>query len=56
MEVEANIYGIHRGLPTLIQDNDSIWVFVNRLTKYANFIPVQCTNTLEELRKSILKR
>ena len=37
------------GLPTTVGGYDSIWVFVDRLTKSAHFIPVRVKYTAEKL-------
>ena len=36
------------GFPRTRRKNDSTWVLVDRLTKYANFIPVSSTHSAEE--------
>ena len=36
------------GLPRTQTQYDSIWVVVDRLTKYANFIPIKCTYSFED--------
>ena len=37
------------GLPKTLQNHDSIWVIVDRLTKAAHFIPVNITYTRDKL-------
>ena len=39
------------GLPKTMGKYDSIWVIVDRLTKYAHFIPVKVTYNAEKLAK-----
>ena len=39
------------GLPKTLGKFDSIWVIVDRLTKYAHFIPVKMTSNAEKLAK-----
>ena len=39
------------GLPKTMGKYDSIWVFVDRLTKSAHFIPVKVTYNAEKLAK-----
>ena len=39
------------GLPKILGKFDSIWVIVNRLTKYAHFIPVKMSYNAEKLPK-----
>ena len=36
------------GLPQTLRQNYSIWVVVDRLTKYAHFIPIKSTYSMEE--------
>ena len=36
------------GFPLKQKKYDSIWVVVNRLTKYANFIPIKSTYSVED--------
>ena len=37
------------GLPKTLQNHDSIWVIVDRLTKAAHFILVNMTYTMDKL-------
>ena len=37
------------GLPRTPKGNDAIWVFVDRLTKSAHFLPMKVTDSLEKL-------
>ena len=39
------------GLPRTQRQHDAIWVIVDRLTKYAHFIPVNVEDSLEKLAK-----
>ena len=39
------------GLPKTMNEYDSIWVIVDRLTKSAHFIPVKVTYNAEKLAK-----
>ena len=39
------------GLPKTLGKYDSIWVIVDRLTKFAHFIPVKMTYNAEKLAK-----
>jgi len=36
------------GLPLTIQKFDSLWVIVDRLTKYAHFLPINIRYSLEK--------
>ena len=42
------------GLPK-VEGKDAIWVIVDRLTKYAHFIPICCKNTAPQLAKIFMK-
>ena len=37
------------GLPKTPKGNDAIWVFVDKLTKSAHFLPMKVTYSLEKL-------
>lgn len=39
------------GLPRTYRKFDSIWVIIDRLTKFAHFLPVKKTYTAEEYAK-----
>jgi len=39
------------GLPRTLQKFDSIWVIVDRLTKFAHFLPINIRYSLEKLTK-----
>ena len=39
------------GLPKTMGKYDSIWIIVDRLTKFAHFIPVKVTYNAEKLAK-----
>jgi hypothetical protein len=44
-----------QALPRTPNRNDSIWVLVDRLTKFAHFIPIKKTFALEKLAKIYIK-
>ena len=44
------------GLPRTSNDNDAIWVIVDRLTKSAHFFTIKKTITLEHLAKLYVKK
>ena len=39
------------GLPKMSHGQDAVWVIVDRLTKYAHFIPVSVRYKMERLTK-----
>lgn len=43
------------GLPKTKKGNDTIWVIVDRLTKYAHFLPRKITNSMDTLAKMYLR-
>ena len=43
------------GLPRTSRKFDSIWVIVDRLTKFAHFLPVRTTYTVEQYAKLYIK-
>ncbi|GJY04042.1 putative reverse transcriptase domain-containing protein [Tanacetum coccineum] len=43
------------GLPRMPSGYDSIWVIVDRLTKYAHFLPMKKTDSIEKLTQLYLK-
>ncbi|GJS67778.1 putative reverse transcriptase domain-containing protein [Tanacetum coccineum] len=43
------------GLPTTPSGYDSIWVIVDRLTKFAHFLPMKKTDSIEKLAQLYLK-
>ena len=43
------------GLPKTSRGNDAIWVFVDRLTKSAHFLPMKVTDSLEKLGQLYLQ-
>jgi hypothetical protein len=44
------------GLPNTSRHHDSIWVFVDRLTKTSHFLPVHTTHKAENMQRSILTK
>ena len=42
------------GLPRTQRRHDAIWVIVDRLTKYAHFLPISLKYSLEKLAKLYL--
>ena len=48
LEVRRHKYGFVVGLPQTLRQYDSIWVIVDRLTKFAYFIPVKSTYLAED--------
>ena len=43
------------GLPQTFIKNDAVWVIVDRLTKYAHFLPIQQTDSLDKLAHLYVK-
>ena len=43
------------GLPLTIASNDTLWVIVDRLTKLARFIPMNCKWEMEQLAQAYIK-
>jgi len=43
------------GLPRTIQKFDSIWVIVDRLTKFGHFLPINIRYSLEKLIKLYIR-
>ena len=39
------------GLPQTQRQHDAIWVIVDRLTKFAHFLPINVEDSLEKLAK-----
>ena len=49
MEMREDHYGFVTGLPRTRRQHDAIWVIVDRLTKFAHFLPVNVKDSLEKL-------
>ena len=43
------------GLPLTQKQYDSIWVVVDRLTKFAHFIPVKSTYSVEDYARILIE-
>jgi len=43
------------GLPRIVQNFDSIWVIVDRLTKFAHFLPINIRYLLEKLTELYIR-
>ena len=43
------------GLPKTQQGNDAVWVIVDRLTKFAHFLPIKITYSLNKLAELYIK-
>nr|GEW03831.1 putative reverse transcriptase domain-containing protein [Tanacetum cinerariifolium] len=58
-ESHKSKYSIHPGSDKMYQDRssgqDTIWVIVDRLTKFAHFLPIREDDTLEKLTRQYLK-
>ena len=55
MEVGWYIDGFYVGLPRIKSSNDALWVKVDRLTKSACFILMNCRWEMEQLARAYIK-
>ena len=51
MEVEIIIMDFITELPMSRNKNDSIWVIINRMKKYAHFLPIKTTHSAKDYAK-----
>ena len=49
MKVETYYHGFCCGFPKTRRDNDSIWVIVDRLTKFAHIFLIRISSMLDRL-------
>ncbi|XP_073225693.1 uncharacterized protein [Cicer arietinum] len=53
-EAHHSSYTIHPGLPRIQKRYDSVWVIIDRLTKYAHIFPMKTTYTTSQYAKLYL--